>query len=377
MTSVKEILDDPLFRRLSVVLLHFLWQAAAVAVVYAGLDFAAKRRASRSTARYALACGALAAMVALPVWTFAASAPGTATATTQRTDESAVSASGSGSAAETALTSIAGAAPARVLATLSGWRDRASALRPFCMAAWLVGVAALSLRLVLGWRVATRLTRRGAVAARPELAAAMARLARRLSLSRPVRLLESAAVEVPVALGVLRPAILLPLSSLTGLSTRQIEALLAHELAHVRRNDYLVNLLQSAAETLFFYHPAVWWVSGRIRAERENCCDDLAVSVTGDARLYACALVDLEERRGGRRALAVAADGGDLLRRVARLFPAAAVRTPAHTRRVAGGVALSALLLTGAAVRVGPSDTGSMLALDAADPTAADFAGTG
>jgi beta-lactamase regulating signal transducer with metallopeptidase domain len=363
MTTWKQVLDEPLFRKLSFVLLHFLWQAALVALVYAGLDFAARRRGARSTVRYALACAALAVMVALPVWTFAASGLAAASAEVTAGDPSAESRSAV-EVAGTAMTTIAGDAPSRVLATLSAWTERAAPLRPFCMAAWLAGVAALSLRLVLGWTVATRLTRRGAAPARPELVGAMARLARRLSLSRPVRLLESAAVEVPVAIGVLRPAILLPLSGLTGLSAPQIEALLAHELAHVRRNDYAFNLLQSVAETLFFYHPAVWWVSGRIRAERENSCDDLAVSVTGDARLYACALVDLEERRGGRRALAVAADGGDLLRRVARLFPAAAVRTPGHTRRVAGGVALSAILLAGAALRVGPNVPSSILAVD-------------
>jgi beta-lactamase regulating signal transducer with metallopeptidase domain len=367
MTSWKEILDEPLFRKLSLVLLHFLWQAALVALVYAGLDFAARRRGARSTVRYALACAALAVMVALPVRTFAASGHAAASAEVTAGDPSGQSRSAFETAG-TAMTSMAGDAPARLLATFSRWTERAAALRPFCMAAWLAGVAALSLRLVLGWTVATRLTHRGAAPARPDLVQAMARLARRLSLSRPVRLLESAAVGVPVAIGVLRPAILLPMSGLTGLSAPQIEALLAHELAHVRRNDYFVNLLQSVAETLFFYHPAVWWVSGRIRAERENCCDDLAISVTGDAHLYACALVDLEERRGGRRALAVAADGGDLLRRVARLFPAAAVRTPGHTRRVAGGVALSAILLTGAALRVGPNVPASMLAVESGTP---------
>jgi hypothetical protein len=254
------------------------------------------------------------------------------------------------------------------------------------MAAWLAGVLALSLRLVLGWTVAARWTRRGAAPARPELVSAMERLSRRLALSRPVRLLESAAIEVPVALGMLKPAVLLPVSSLTGLSMAQIEALLAHELAHVRRNDYFVNLLQSAAETLYFFHPAVWWVSARIRAERENCCDDLAVSATGDARIYAGALVDLEERRAGRATLALAADGGDLLRRVARLFPSAtgtagSPGTRSHARRsvagAAGFVAIAALLVTGAVVRVpryGPTGAG-MLTLDPAGTPASESAG--
>ena len=90
---------------------------------------------------------------------------------------------------------------------------------------------------------------------------------------------------------------LLPASALAGLSPQQLEAILAHELAHIRRHDYLVNLLQTLVETLLFYHPAVWWLSRRIRIERENCCDDLAVSLCGDPVAYAKALADLEELR--------------------------------------------------------------------------------
>src|SRR5438034_11106483 len=104
---------------------------------------------------------------------------------------------------------------------------------------------------------------------------ALERLAARLRVSRPVRVLESAIVQVPAVLGWVRPVILLPASALTGLTPLQLDALLAHELAHVRRYDYLVNLIQSVIETLLFYHPAVWWISGRMRQEREHCCDDL------------------------------------------------------------------------------------------------------
>jgi len=396
MTSWKEFANEPVFRALSVALLHFLWQAAAIAGLYAAVDLAARRRGSPSTVRYALACGALALMVIAPLWSLSASRvfprPKANLAEPNRsTAAAAAAAPAAGEAAiftasgEAAVLALTGEAPSRLLATLSGWREEAEAIRPFCMAAWLVGVAALSLRLVLGWTVAARWTHHGAAPARPELVSAMERLSRRLALSRPVRLLESAVLDVPVALGLLKPAVLLPVSTLTGLSIRQIEALLAHELAHVRRNDYLVNLLQSAAETLFFFHPAVWWVSRRIRAERENCCDDLAVFATGDARVYAGALVDLEERRAGRTTLALAADGGDLLRRVARLFPSATgtvdtVARPAHARRGAAGAAgvaaIAALIVTGAALRV-PRDGAAgagMLALDPAGAPAAESA---
>jgi len=105
-----------------------------------------------------------------------------------------------------------------------------------------------------------------------------------------VRLLISALVQVPTVIGWLRPVVLVPVGALSGLPAEYLEALLLHELAHVRRHDYLVNILQSVAEALLFYHPAVWWVSGHIRAERELCCDDVAVAVSGDALTYARAL---------------------------------------------------------------------------------------
>ena len=108
-------------------------------------------------------------------------------------------------------------------------------------------------------------------------------------------------VDVPTVIGWLKPVVLLPASALAGLSPNQVEAILAHELAHIRRHDYLVNLLQTLVETLLFYHPAVWWLSRRIRAERENCCDDLAVSLCGDPVAYAAALAELEDLRGRRR----------------------------------------------------------------------------
>jgi BlaR1 peptidase M56 len=141
--------------------------------------------------------------------------------------------------------------------------------------------------------------------------------AKRLNVKQPVMLLESKLVPVPIVLGWLRPVILLPTSVVTGLSPRQLEMLLAHEIAHVLRRDYLVNVLQSVIETLLFYHPVVWWVSGQIRKEREYCCDDLAVSLTGNPQQYAQTLLTLAELRVQ---LAPSANGGQLFTRISRLL---------------------------------------------------------
>lgn len=119
-----------------------------------------------------------------------------------------------------------------------------------------------------------------------------------LRVSRPVRLYISAIVEVPTVIGWFSPYILLQISVVTGLGEAELEVVLAHELSHIRRYDYLINLLQNAVEMLLFCHPAVWWVSRRIREEREHCCDDLSVAACGDVMIYVGALARLEELRG-------------------------------------------------------------------------------
>ena len=138
------------------------------------------------------------------------------------------------------------------------------------------------------------------------------------SCSGRVEILESAAVAVPTLVGWVKPVVLLPAAALAGLTAVQLEAILAHELAHVRRHDYLVNLLQSIVETLLFYHPAVWWVSAEVRAEREHCCDDLAIAVCGDRLVYVSALAELTSIE--RQVFALAATDGSLLTRVRRIL---------------------------------------------------------
>ena len=149
-------------------------------------------------------------------------------------------------------------------------------------------------------------------------------------------------------IGWLRPVVLMPVSAMAGMGTQQLEAILAHELAHIRRHDYLVNLMQTLVETLLFYHPAVWWLSRRIRIERENCCDDLAVSLCGDPYAYAKALADLEELRADSSPLVLAATGGSLLYRVRRL-----IGTPSHAGRGPGWLAGSTAVVLIAGIAAG------------------------
>ena len=154
-------------------------------------------------------------------------------------------------------------------------------------------------------------------------------------------------MDVPTVLGWMQPVIVLPVAALANLTPNQVEAILAHELAHIRRHDYAINVLQTVAETLLFYHPCVWWVSARIRAEREHCCDDVAIGVCGDAVNYADALVELETRRIAGTSLALAATDGSLFNRIKRIL---CVETPDQSRSpgLLVTLALTAFLVAGA-----------------------------
>ena len=209
-----------------------------------------------------------------------------------------------------------GAAPATPLQKRA--MDELAWLVPF----WMAGVVLFYLRGMTSWLAARRLRRSGVCFAAEEWQDRLARLKQQLRVTQPVLLLESCLAEVPVVVGYLRPMILMPVGLIAGLPTAQVEAILLHELAHIRRYDYVVNLMQVFVEGLLFYHPAVWWISGVMRAERENCCDDLVVAVTGGALEYAAALTALEMRRGPREVLAasLSATGGNLVNRIQRLL---------------------------------------------------------
>lgn len=351
MTTNETLLTQPIFQALGWALIHFLWQGALVALLYASLRVILRQRTAN--VRYAAACGAMLLMLALPIATTLiikraipqppalAQTPAPEAAPTWKAEATAEQLSDT-QGQPTNWT--ASPAPAQSAITESmTLRQRLSWLLPWLVSIWLGGVLVLSLRVMGGWVMAQRLKTWKTAPATTSWQETVKRLSRRLRVSRPVRLCESAVAEVPTVIGWLRPVILVPVSAFVGLSAQQIEALLAHELAHIRRHDYLVNLLQTAVETLLFYHPAVWWVSRQIRTEREHCCDDLAVAACGNVLTYARALAELEQLRGsgGVPQLAVAADGGgSLLSRIQRL-----VATPAspHQRSSAWLASLVAI----------------------------------
>ena len=191
---------------------------------------------------------------------------------------------------------------------------------PWLAPLWITGVWIFCWVNVVGWFSVCRLRRRGVCCVPVRWQQELVRLSTQLRLSRPIRLMESCLVDVPIVLGHFRPFILMPIGLLAGLPPEQIEAILLHELAHIRRCDYLVNVLQRLAEGLLFYHPALWWISRVIRSEREHCCDDVVVALCGNAHQYAVALTALEQNRWSSREPALAATGGSLVKRIHRLL---------------------------------------------------------
>ncbi|MCA9216999.1 MAG: M56 family metallopeptidase, partial [Planctomycetales bacterium] len=203
-------------------------------------------------------------------------------------------------------------------------------LRPYCkwiVGLWLTGVTLGSFRPLLGWMTLRRLARVAVAPASVEIRESLLRMSNQLGLRRKVRILESALADVPLVIGYVRPVILLPVSFVTGISPIQLDAVLAHELAHVRRHDFLVNLLQVLVETLFFYHPAIWWLSRQIRAEREHCCDDIAIAATNNRAEYGRALLAIEVGRKQRNTYALAASDGPMLTRIRRIVGVPQPRT--------------------------------------------------
>jgi beta-lactamase regulating signal transducer with metallopeptidase domain len=330
--------------RVGIALVHSLWQGALVGLALL-IGLMALRRC-RAQVRYLACCLALVTTLVLPVCTFFA-LPADRVASLPAAD-SVGRLSTFASSAAAALEAAASLLPeerrggtaeqiaphvgqaenselpssnleGQAAASSSWLSPPAERLLLAIVAGWSVGVVLLSCRVLGGYAMAWRLTRRLVAPIDDAWQARFGQLVKRLGIERPIELWQSAAVEVPAVIGCFRPVILLPLGMFTGLSVAQVESILAHELAHVRRHDFLVNAVQSLVETLLFYHPCVWWISARIRAEREHCCDETAVAVCGDALVYARALSGLEELRPPARLAMALSGGGPLLWRIRRI----------------------------------------------------------
>ena len=341
---MNQLIDNPVSLALGWTLLHFFWQGCLIALL---TKFALNAFHARSSnVRYLIACVAFAAMALIPCLTFCSIRGGAAhigeaselafssrassdLTTKNEVTETPVELKPSNSGGPESKEASAPARPgsriqsepdlsvAQTVAVVS------SRLRPLLLGlvvAWFVGVCLLSTRLLISWQMLRRLKTTGHKAVSNYHQRVLDELRVALGVRQVVDIAQSTLVQVPTVVGWLQPIVLLPVSAISGLDQSQLRALLAHELAHVRRADFAVNLLQTVVETLLFYHPVVWWLSARIRQERENCCDDLAVATCCDGRSYVEAMLRMEELRSVAMPFAMSSRGGSLTERVSRLL---------------------------------------------------------
>src|SRR5215831_6428670 len=330
MTTLARGISPEVLQALGWTLLHFVWQGVALAALFA----VANTLCRRAGTRYVLAVITLALMMAAPVITFSRLVQ-------QKDPAVRYGAQGAFAGAVKPVQGVSVAA--HPSAPMPGIPQSQPAGILWFVEGWFLGVVLLSLRTAGGLFLIEKMRRKEIEPVARELFEKCLVLQKKMGLERVIRYCECLRLDAPAVLGWFRPVVLLPARALTGLSEEQIEMIIAHELAHIRRLDCFVNVFQIGVETLLFYHPAVWWVSQRIRIEREHCCDDEAVALCGNAVTYARALTLMEEWRTAP-SLMMAANRSPLSQRVVRLL---GLDGPAAKFRVAG-MAVGVVCLAGA-----------------------------
>ncbi|MGD1080978.1 MAG: M56 family metallopeptidase [Candidatus Sulfotelmatobacter sp.] len=305
MTTLTNWFSPSAMQSLGWALLHFLWQGTALAALAA----AAMGLCRRASSRYLLGVGALVLMLLAPLATFFSHSQ-LHSDVAEITRSSALTAADSATAkSKSAVNSFA--QPSSIKPSMD--------VLPWLVEAWLLGVAFFSLRSAGGFLLLERERRRQSSIVSPRVLEICHTLQDQLGLNRTIAYCECKWLQAPAVIGWFRPVVFLPVTALTGLSEEQLEAVIAHELAHIQRLDPFVNVFQVCVETLLFYHPAIWWLNKKIRTEREHCCDDMAVALCGDAVEYAWALTLMEEWRSAP-VFAMAANRGPLTERIVRVL---------------------------------------------------------
>jgi beta-lactamase regulating signal transducer with metallopeptidase domain len=311
-------LDDVVCERLMLTFAHFLWQGVAIGLLAGLLGFLMRHRSAQ--AHYLLFASALLAMMACPPVTFgllpSSSLPTDEVAKTelnlQSVDDSDQMLNAGTGFPDVPLEEeleandplFAGTPLFSDPATIETTADvpvvqsettNWPTIVRFLTYCYMLGVVLLLGRFVLGMQGAARIRRSSRLLDDPEILRAITRRAKALGLRNPPPVLLCQQLLVPAVVGFIRPAILLPVAMMSGLTPQLVEDVLTHELAHIRRYDYLVNVVQRVVESFLFFHPAVWFVSQRIRIEREHCCDDLVIALGTKPVDYATALLNVVE----------------------------------------------------------------------------------
>ncbi|MCB9284826.1 MAG: M48 family metalloprotease [Lewinellaceae bacterium] len=321
------LLPESWIHALGWTMVHSLWQGALLALLLSGFRAVSGRLAPQY--RYVAGLSAMIGLFAVSVTTFCL-----------QLETEAIAGDG-------ILISLSGVIEEEQVSFVSNLTAFLNRQLPFLVIAWIAGLLFFTLRTAGGYWYVHQLRRTGMTLSEAHWQVRMEQIASRLKIRRPVGLMESLQVSVPLVIGHLKPLILLPVGLLNQLSLAEVDAILAHELAHIRRHDFLINLIQALLETLFYFNPAAWYISSGIRAERENCCDDWAIEVCGSSLTYVHALVRLQERAVSmpQFALSMAGGGKPLLQRVRRIL-----NQPNHKKTIMERFTATLLLLAAAAV---------------------------
>jgi uncharacterized protein YjbI with pentapeptide repeats/beta-lactamase regulating signal transducer with metallopeptidase domain len=321
MNLIYRIMSDDIIEALGLTLIHSLWQGALIALVLGILMLATRK--FTSVTRYFLAVAASLFMLICPAYTFiknySPDRQGKNSAYVNQFSDAPVLKKVVSTYAE----SDAIVADNRIIKLKSvQFKDFFNRHFPIIVTIWFAGIIFFTLKFIGALAYTQRLKYYRISQIPEEWQKKTRKLCEMLNIKKAVKIYESALAIVPMVIGFIKPIILLPVSAFTGLSSKQLESIIVHELAHILRRDYLLNILQSVIEILFFYHPAVWWINNVIRTERENCCDDIAIAQTGDSTNYARALANIQEHLLIKESLALAVSGhkNKLLKRIKRLL---------------------------------------------------------
>lgn len=334
MASLNSWLSANILHALGWALIHSLWQGAVVAALAAALMTMSRR----PSVRYVIGIGALVLMLAAPAVTFLVLLQPAvrlqAALPVKSVSIHAAAARLSAAPQSVMIAPVAGISHAierRAIAAIAQAQRPLPNLLPWLVSAWLCGVTFFSLRFAGGFLLLQHNSRRQSAPLSPAILAMCRELEQKLGLRRAIRYLECGWLQVPAVIGWLRPIVFLPACALSGLSEAQLRAVIAHELAHIRRLDAFVNLFQILAETLLFYHPALWWLNRRINAERELACDEIAIAAAGNRVEYARALTVIAGWAAAPT-FAMAVNRGSLTERVLHIMG----RGPSGGQRILG-----------------------------------------
>lgn len=313
MNFLYQYLPEELVNALGRMIFHSFWQGAVIAFALGLILFLSSKKSAHS--RYIISVSAIILFVASCVVTFSIEYKPAATSFVSTVEQQA----GFSTANKFFVNPLSYSSSEETI-----WNSINTYFNknlPLFVMLWLSGLFFFSLRFIGSVLYVQKIRTRGINELDVEWLYRSREIGKKLGIKKFVAVFESINVKVPLAVGYIKPIVLLPLGMISGLPYTQVEALIAHEFAHIKRYDFVINLIQTLVETIFFYHPAVWWISNQIREERENCCDDITVNVCGDSLAYSKALYNLLQIQHNHPELALAASGkvNQLLRRIKRM----------------------------------------------------------